>query len=225
MPLTCTDQEFSTLVLNARSLAEVVRGLGRACVGSSYRLVRREVDRLGLSTRHWTGRAHGTARVAPRLTAAGVLVQDGRHSTGNVKKVILREGLLPYVCALCDIGPEWNGKPLVLRLDHKNGQRSDHRLLNLRFLCPNCDSQTDTFCGRNKPKKAGNSCCACGTPIGAASRQCRSCSQRSRSPRPTKITWPAADVLRKEIQATSFEATARRLGLSSNAIRKRLRCM
>jgi 5-methylcytosine-specific restriction endonuclease McrA len=42
------------------------------------------------------------------------------------------------------------GKPLSLHLDHKNGKNNDHRIENLRFLCPNCHSQTATYAGKNK---------------------------------------------------------------------------
>ena len=44
--------------------------------------------------------------------------------------------------------PFWNGKKLVFQLDHINGKRNDHRLENLRWLCPNCHSQTETYCGK-----------------------------------------------------------------------------
>jgi hypothetical protein len=44
----------------------------------------------------------------------------------------------------------WNGKPLSLVLDHRNGNNSDNRPQNLRLLCPNCDSQLETRGGRNK---------------------------------------------------------------------------
>jgi len=44
----------------------------------------------------------------------------------------------------------WNGKPLTPILDHANGNNSDNRVKNLRFLCPNCDSQLATRGGANK---------------------------------------------------------------------------
>jgi Zn finger protein HypA/HybF involved in hydrogenase expression len=66
----------------------------------------------------------------------------------SVRKQILKEGLLNYKCDSCDI-TEWNGKSISLELDHINGKRDDHRLENLRFLCPNCHSQTRTFRGKN----------------------------------------------------------------------------
>lgn len=59
---------------------------------------------------------------------------------------------MEYKCACCGNTGEWNGRPLVLQLDHINGDNCDNRLENLRFLCPNCHSQTDTFAGRNCKK-------------------------------------------------------------------------
>ena len=95
--------------------------------------------------------AHGTTPQL-RKDSAEVLNANGVCSTHLVKKVVLREGLIPYMCERCHNEGTWGGEPLVLRLDHKNGIRNDHRIENLRFLCPNCDSQTSTFCGRNKRK-------------------------------------------------------------------------
>lgn len=68
----------------------------------------------------------------------------------QVRERILQDSLLTYECTECDCLPEWRGKPMSLVLDHINGVNNDHRLENLRFLCPNCNSQTDTFSGRNK---------------------------------------------------------------------------
>lgn len=52
-------------------------------------------------------------------------------------------------CSLCGLGTEWNGKQLTLQIDHIDGNSKDHRLENLRLICPNCHSQTETW-GRNK---------------------------------------------------------------------------
>lgn len=50
--------------------------------------------------------------------------------------------------------PVWAGKLLVLQLDHVNGKRDDNRISNLRWLCPNCHSQTNTYCGRNNQRRS-----------------------------------------------------------------------
>lgn len=76
--------------------------------------------------------------------------QVGRTS---IKKRIIRDKLLPYECVSCGAQPFWNEKPLVLVLDHINGISNDNRLSNLRFMCPNCNSQQDTFAGKNKKYK------------------------------------------------------------------------
>jgi 5-methylcytosine-specific restriction endonuclease McrA len=67
----------------------------------------------------------------------------------GVRRVIIKDDLIPYKCGECGIS-EWNNKKLALHLDHINGKNSDHRLDNLRFLCPNCHSQTETYTGKNK---------------------------------------------------------------------------
>jgi hypothetical protein len=55
-------------------------------------------------------------------------------------------------CALCCLPPVWNGLPLMLVMDHIDGDASNNRRDNLRLICPNCDSQLPTFKMRNKGK-------------------------------------------------------------------------
>jgi len=125
-------------------------------------------------------------------------------------------------CYICGIN-EWRGMPLVLRLDHINGVNDDYRLENLRLLCPNCDSQTDTYCGRNRVKKQP-SICKCGNVMHKDSLRCRPCSfkvpNRGREP---KVEWPPLDELLTIIKDSSFVATGKLLGVSDQAIRKHIK--
>lgn len=59
---------------------------------------------------------------------------------------------LEYKCQNCGNDGTWLGKKLCLQLDHVNGRPRDNRLENLRFLCPNCHSQTSTWGAGNKPE-------------------------------------------------------------------------
>jgi hypothetical protein len=55
-------------------------------------------------------------------------------------------------CNHCGIS-EWNGNPLVLELEHKDGNTKNNERSNLECLCPNCHSQTETWRGRNNKKE------------------------------------------------------------------------
>lgn len=64
------------------------------------------------------------------------------------RKIYQEHFKIEYKCTVCNI-IEWNGKHIVLEIDHINGDNTDNRLENLRYLCPNCHSQTETYKGRN----------------------------------------------------------------------------
>lgn len=79
-------------------------------------------------------------------------ILEGKHphfQTLKLKKRIIKEKVLPYKCVECGLS-EWRDKELSLHLDHIDGDSKNHKLENLRLLCPNCHSQTDTWCGKNK---------------------------------------------------------------------------
>jgi HNH endonuclease len=53
-----------------------------------------------------------------------------------------------YACSCCNIS-EWQGRPLTLQVDHVDGNNRNNRIENLRYLCPNCHTQTDTWGTKN----------------------------------------------------------------------------
>jgi hypothetical protein len=54
------------------------------------------------------------------------------------------------LCDICGCSQIHNDRELVFILDHISGDATDHSRPNLRMICPNCDSQLDTYKGRNK---------------------------------------------------------------------------
>ena len=154
--LPCSDDKFREIVADNFTVAGILRDLGRAFVGTNYKLIHREVERLGLDTSHWKGMAHGSG-IQKKIPWENVLVRDSPYNLNKLRKTrLIREGLLTNLCAVCGREPEWQGKKLVLVLDHINGIHTDHRLKNLRLVCPNCDSQLPTFCGRNKGRHSSS---------------------------------------------------------------------
>ena len=73
-----------------------------------------------------------------------------QYPTYKLKLRLYKEGYKMPVCECCGLGDSWNNKPISLHLDHIDGVSSNHLLNNLQILCPNCHSQTDTYCGKNK---------------------------------------------------------------------------
>ena len=147
-----------------------------------------------------------------------VFKDDSLANPSIVRKKLKKYKLLEYKCVLCgNIGEHLN-KPLTLQMDHINGKNNDHRLENLRWLCPNCHCQTDTHSGKKKPRL-----CKCGERIiTKRARKCKKCKSDNllHNSKP-KIVWPSDEELSKLVNTVPMIRIAKLLGVSDNAIRKR----
>ena len=141
--------ELDVLVKNNVCFIDVLLELGYQRSGSMAKRLRERMDELGVDYSHFTGRSAKPSS-NPRYQLEEILVQNSPYTNIHSLKIrLVREGWLEYKCASCGNEGLWNGKPLTLQLEHKNGIHNDHRLENLCFLCPNCHSQTKTFAGKN----------------------------------------------------------------------------
>ncbi len=84
-----------------------------------------------------------------KLSADDTFTRGKERSGYKVLRPKMLEYGIPHVCALCGQVPLWNDAPLVLQVDHADGDRSNCQLDNLWFLCPNCHTQQPTSI--NKP--------------------------------------------------------------------------
>lgn len=114
---------------------------------------------LGIDCSHLQWRSiktGGRNRVDQNLLPEDVIAEffsnspDKKVSWPTLLRLIRDHNLLPKQCSECGISAKWNGIPLTLHVDHINGVNTDNRLENLRHLCPNCHTQTDTYGSRNK---------------------------------------------------------------------------
>ena len=213
------------------SWAEALRRLGMCDSGGSHLILRKYAAIWQISVAHFD--PYARARTKPNTPLDKILVEGSTFSRGHLKRRLFRAGLKQPICELCGQGELWRGRRMSLVLDHANGVRDDHRLENLRILCPNCNATLDTHCGRNKPREVpSRECLRCGerfTPGADTQRYCsRACGaggDRVPLPRPERrrVKRPPYEQLLAEIAATSYSAVGRTYGVSDNAIRKWVR--
>jgi hypothetical protein len=152
-----SDEDITKLVAECDTVSDVLRKLGMRMAGGSHAHISRRIKNLGLDTSHFlNGKNYSTGKKFPnkQKNLSEILIFDENIST-RVATKFLKRGLLEsgieYKCSECDIS-DWCGHPITLHVDHIDGNWKNNEIKNLRFLCPNCHSQTGTFGSKNKTK-------------------------------------------------------------------------
>lgn len=210
------DKAIISAVTASTSRNEALKLLGIRGSWWSYERLETACSRLNL---RYAQKQILPARSVPDAEVFAVNSSFG--NSGLIKKRLIAGGCLENKCygEGCALTANWLGRPLSLQLDHINGIHNDNRIENLRFLCPNCHSQTETFSGRRSKKP--NKLCACGKHIARISTECGACAQKRRRSTNRMSDSELLDLskLTKEI---GYSAAGRRFGLTGNAIKKRL---
>jgi|SRR5579859_1273845 len=153
---THSDDQFIEIVKSSFSIREVLRKLDHALHGGSYRSFKLRVKKLNIDTSHFTGQGHLKGKRhnwSKKIDLSDILVANSnRVLTTRIKQRIIADHLLKNECNKCGLQNYWQDGPLVLHLDHIDGDHFNHQITNLRLLCPNCHSQTPTYCSKNKKR-------------------------------------------------------------------------
>jgi len=129
-----TDQDIINAVKKVKSFAALLRELNLKQAGGNYANMKRNLQRLNVDTKHWTGQGW----------SKGEQLKDWSKYTKSVhlKKHLIRER--GHKCEYCK-NEIWMDNPITLEVHHLDGNRGNNELTNLQLLCCNCHALTDTW--------------------------------------------------------------------------------
>jgi Zn finger protein HypA/HybF involved in hydrogenase expression len=220
-----TDYELQKILNKSCSIRDALKQIGLTTNGgSSYISLKRRIEASKLSTdkfkENYSNRLIKRKR---KLSYKEIFCENSIATRQRVKQYIIDNNIIEYVCTDCGISDKWNGKSIVLQLDHINGINNDNRLQNLRFLCPNCHSQTHTYTSKRlKKDPVIYKCPKCdGVKASKTSNLCFDCNNTSRQ----KKFVVSRNLLERliKVDKVPFTQLGKRFGVSDNAVRKRAR--
>ena len=223
---------FVEIIKNSRSVAEVLRKL-KTNHARYFSYFKKRIQTENIDISHFDG--NSTDVIKRKFSDDEIFVQGKKHNNSIIKSRFLTK-TKEYKCSICSIS-EWNNNKIVLHLDHIDGDNTNNLIQNLRLLCPNCHSQTETYCRKSNSRKPYHKNdseiknivkqktqykCSCGNIKYSKNpnSNCKECDNKNRI-RKTKINWPDKETLEILISQFSLLALGKRLGVSDNAVRKR----
>lgn len=144
-----TAQEFETLVKTSTSRSDIFVKLRLRKGGEAFKIINRRLKRESVDISHFIKGGRNGGNGNNRLYS-NEEVYCINSKIKDIRCRVLSDKIMLYKCCKCKNDGKWMNDDLTLELDHINGDRYDNRKENLRWLCPNCHSQTTTFCGKRK---------------------------------------------------------------------------
>jgi len=230
-----TEVQARAAIAGSLCYSEALRRLGMRPAGGNHRTLKLWAERWRISTDHFDPRAATRAALRARnrsIPLGQILVEHSTYARGLLKRRLYEAGLKRPVCELCGQDENWRGKRMALILDHINGRATDHRLENLRIVCPNCAATLDTHCGKMLRRiRTERPCRSCGTVFYPRYDDHVFCGHtcfalyETGQPQPQRRTVerPPHEQLLADVNERGYVEVGRRYGVSDNAIRKWLR--
>ena len=151
--LRWTEKELRKAVKESTSRRQVIRRLGLVINGGSHRSIKKHIELFRIDTSHFKGKgwSRGLSGIGIyRIPIKSILIKDSTYQTNKLKHRLFKEGIMEQKCRFCSWDKMSEDGRVPVELDHINGDSKDHRLENLRILCPNCHSLQQTHRGRNR---------------------------------------------------------------------------
>ncbi|MEV7534581.1 HNH endonuclease signature motif containing protein [Streptomyces hydrogenans] len=151
-----TREVLAEAVAASTNMTDVLRRLGVELVGGQHTHISRRIKAYGIDVSHFRApgwnermRLNRNRRAAEEVLVEDVSPHPRRAQSSRIKSALLEAGVEER-CASCGSEAKWRGRPLPLEVDHIDGCWWNNRIENLRLLCPNCHSTTDTYRGPGK---------------------------------------------------------------------------
>lgn len=165
-------EQIEIAVKNNYCYADVLRELNIPVAGRNSDTLKRKIKEFDISTQHFTFQAK--SKYKEKVAIENYLTTNSHIKSYFLKQRLLKAKLKENKCEICGLS-EWRGQPLAIQLHHINGDNTDNRIENLQMLCPNCHSQTESYCGSSKPQ---HYCQCCGRELKTNAVYCISCAKK-----------------------------------------------
>lgn len=220
-----TKEELQNFINESTTYGQVLKHFGLENKGGNHNTLKRRIKEEGLDVSSivkfkfkggWNKGIKGfnLRRMSLEDAMKTIFITNSTSYQAAAKKYVKMYNLMEYKCSECGLTNEWNGKPITLELDHTDGNSHNNILTNLKWLCPNCHSQTPTFRGRNR--KIRYYCVDCKKEILKESTRCKSCAAKQQ---PKKVERPAKEKLEELIKILPMTHIGKMYGVSGNSIK------
>ena len=130
-----TVEELQIMANESISIAGMIKKLKyKSPAGGTYSVVKKYLKLYNINTDHWKGMAWSKDEQ----------IKDWSEYSGhqNCKKHLIKKR--GQLCENCNLS-SWLKNPINLEVHHIDGNRTNNNYDNLKLLCPNCHSFTDSW--------------------------------------------------------------------------------
>ncbi len=217
---TVTTNNLTEIINKSSSISSVLRKLGYKQMNSGiYRTFKRRITRDDIDISHFKNKiTHKSVSIHTKETFISALKTRTRLNASD-KINLMKFNIIPFEsCDICGQSRIWNNNKLTLQVDHINGDSTNNNPNNLRFICPNCHTQTETFGVGNRIVEPLSTCKLCKSIISKGAQTCIHCAGKF-NPQKRKFDI-TEEKLRKLIWEIPSEEIAKLYGVSGTTVKK-----